>query len=217
MVERAVSARGIRLRSTTYQFEAAQGVNPGALHLRNGICDVVGLEVYPTTGVGNEVRFESRLGGIQGSELDAVIRRQAADKHVGNSLVLEPFAQSRGFAMAVVEEAAVAVDADVGALGKDPGDAFALQRGREFCAFGVMHAMHWPKRLRQAIQVNLLKDRPPGMARRETAVICRMPILGGHHEREDRLQPVDNGDDFVAVRHRQGATGKEVVLNVYQY
>jgi hypothetical protein len=43
---------------------------------------------------------------------------------------------------------------------------------------------------------------------------CRMPILCGGHKRKYCLEGVRHGDYRVSVRHRQRATGQEVVLNI---
>ena len=76
--------------------------------------------------------------------------------------------------------------------------------------------MHRPQRLRQAIQFNLLKYALSRMARREAAVVGRMPILRGDHQRERRLESVYDRDDLVALRHGERAAGQEVVLNINQ-
>ena len=118
--------------------------------------------------------------------------------------------------MAVVEQAAVAVYAGVRAFGKDFGDALPLQPGREFGARRSLHAMHRPERLRETVQVNLLEHFLARMIRGKTAVIGRMPVLRGDHQRERRLQPVRDRNDFIAVRHRERAPGQEIVLNIHQ-
>jgi len=69
---------------------------------------------------------------------------------------------------------------------------------------------------RSSHEQHLLKHLLPRMVRRETAVIGRMPILRGDHERERRLKLVGDGDDRVALRHSQCAAGEEVVLKINQ-
>ena len=75
-------------------------------------------------------------------------------------------------------------------LGNTLAMPVAIQRGGEFRTFGVLHAMHRPERLRQAVQFDLVEHLLAGMACREAAVIGRMPILRGDHERERRLKCV---------------------------
>jgi hypothetical protein len=52
------------------------------------------------------------------------------------------------------------------------------------------------------------------MIHRETAVVCRMPILRGHHQRKRGLKPIRDRNDRVPLRHSQCATEEEIVLNV---
>src|SRR6266550_3081359 len=116
--------------------------------------------------------------------------------------------------MAVVEQAAVAVDGRVRAFWKNPGNPFSVETGVQFSAAGSLNAMRGPQRLWQSFQHDLIEWFFPGMARRETPVIRRMPILRGDHERECRLEFVRDGNDRVSLRHGQRAARQEVVLNV---
>src|SRR5271163_409731 len=102
------------------------------------------------------MRLEAALRRIEHRKLDAIVSRQAAHKNLRNALPLEPFAEAGGFAMAVVEQSAVAVDARVGPLLEYFRDAVLLQRGRKRRARGVLDAMNRPQRLRQTIEFNLL-------------------------------------------------------------
>ena len=43
---------------------------------------------------------------------------------------------------------------------------------------------------------------------------ARVPVLGQDDMREFRRQPVDGGNDLVALRHGQRAAGTEIVLNI---
>src|SRR5919198_335209 len=102
--------------------------------------------------------------------------------------------------MAVVEQAAVTISACIRALLEKLGDAVAVQLRRQFRALCSLHAMHRPQCLRQTVQFNLLEYVLARMTRRETAMIFRMAILCGDHERKRRLKPVRDRDYFVAVR-----------------
>src|SRR5439155_25658375 len=79
-----------------------------------------------------------------------------AHEYFCNALRLEPLAQAGGPAMAVVEQAAVAVYVGVCSFGKYLGDALAVQRSGEFRTCGVLQAVHRPQRLRQTVQFNCL-------------------------------------------------------------
>jgi hypothetical protein len=50
----------------------------------------------------------------------------------------------------------------------------------------------------------------------ETAVIGRMPILGGHDERKLCLELVGQRDNLVPLGHGQSSSGQEVILNIDQ-
>src|ERR1051325_7432253 len=94
----------------TEDFSAIDDMNAGGFHFGDGVCDVGGAEVDAARGVFDEASFETALNGIESGEFDAVIGGEAADEDVGDVAGFEPFAEASGFAMAVVKEAAVAVD-----------------------------------------------------------------------------------------------------------
>ena len=105
---------------------ALDNVNAGALHFRNGILHIVGSEIYAPAGVFDQMCLEAHLNRVQRRELHAVIRRQPADENLRDTLFLEPFAEAGGLAVAVVKQAAVAVDANIRAFGKHLGDVLAV-------------------------------------------------------------------------------------------
>ncbi len=117
--------------------------------------------------------------------------------------------------MAVVEKAAVAVDAGVRAFVENTGPAVAIKAGGKVRARSALHAVGGPKDLREAVELDHGAGRLARMIRRETAVIRRVPVLGGHDEVEGGLQTVEHGNDFIASGDGQGATGKKVILQVY--
>ena len=65
---------------------ALHGGDTGAVHFRDGILHIIGLEVDSPAGVLDEVRFEAQLGRIQRCELHAVIRGQAAYENFRDAL-----------------------------------------------------------------------------------------------------------------------------------
>ena len=111
-----------------------------AFHLLDGILHIVELEVHAAAGIFKEVRFETHLSSIQRGEFHAVIRRQSAHEYFCNALRLEPLAQAGGPAMAVVEQAAVAVNARVRALWENVCDAVTIQLRRQFRAASPLAA-----------------------------------------------------------------------------
>src|SRR6266404_1667376 len=118
--------------------------------------------------------------------------------------------------MPVIEQTAVTVDPFVRALLEHFGDAILLQTCRESRTECVLDAMHWPERLRQPIQINLLEGLIARMICREAAVVRRMPILGGDYERKSRLKSVCDWNQSIAIRHRERTAGEEVVLNIHK-
>src|SRR6266545_7148148 len=100
--------------------------------------------------------------------------------------------------MAVVKETAVTVYAGISALLKHLGDAILFQTCGESCARSVLDTMHWPQRLRQTVQFDLLEHLPAWMTRRKTPLIGRMPVLRGYHQRKCCLESVCNRDHCIA-------------------
>jgi len=96
------------------------------------------------------------------------------------------------------------------------GDATLFQTCWESRTCGVLDAMHWPERLRQTVQMNLLEGLFARMICREAAVVSRMPILGGDYERKRRLKSVCDWNQSIAIRHRERTAGEEVVLNIHK-
>ena len=119
------------------------------LHLSDGIADIIGPKIHTAAGVLNQTRLEAELNRVQRSELHAIIRREAADENIGDALRFEPFAEACGFAMPIIEQAAVTIDAGVRALRKNLHNPIAAQSSSQFRTFGILHAMHRPERLRE--------------------------------------------------------------------
>src|SRR5687768_13772634 len=76
--------------------------------------------------------------------------------------------------------------------------------------------MNRPQRLWQTIQFDLFIDLLSRMTFCETAVIGRMPILRGDHQRELRLKLIRDRNDLISLRHGERAAREKVVLNIYQ-
>lgn len=200
----------------TEDFSAIHDMNAGGFHFGDGVLDVGGAEVDAARGVFDEVGFETALNGIESGEFDAVIGGEAADEDVGDVAGFEPFAEAGGFAMAVVKEAAVAVDLWIRSFLEYFLDARLIERCGEFGAFSVLDAMHRPESLREAVEVDLVVDLFAGMIGGEAAVIRGMPILCRDHDWERRLKFVYDGNDLITVRNSERARRHEVVLDVHQ-
>jgi hypothetical protein len=196
---------------------ALNNLYAGGLHLSDGVVHIGGAEVDAAGGVFDEVGFKTESDGVEGGEIDAVIGGKAADIDVGDAARFEPFAEAGGFAMAVVEEAAVAIDGWVGSFLEDFFDAGLFERGGEFGAFCILDAVHWPEDLRQTIQIDLVVNVFAGMIGGEAAVVGRVPILRRDDDIEGGLQFVRNRNEFVALRDGESAARKEIILNIDQY
>src|SRR5207248_2655648 len=129
---------------------------------------------------------------------------------------LQVIAETGGLAVAVVEEAAVAVDARIGPLAEDRFRAVHLQRFREIGAGSSLHAVVGPEHLGQTGKLHELARLLPGIRRREASVPRRMPVLRRHHEIESLLHAIRDRDHLVAARHGERAAGQEVVLQIDQ-
>lgn len=106
-------------------------MNAGALHFHQCILHVGGAKIDAPTGVLDHISFETEFEGVQSRELDAIVRREPTDENLIDAFFLKPFAETGGFAVAVVEEGAVAIDARVGALFENPSDPVLFQSRSE--------------------------------------------------------------------------------------
>jgi hypothetical protein len=97
---------------------------------RNG--NIIRFKVHAPAGIFNEMASETERYGIERRKLYAVVRRKSAESYLPHGLLPKPFAEPGGLAMAVVEEAAVTVDAGIGPFLKHPYDAVSEQRRRKF-------------------------------------------------------------------------------------
>src|SRR2546423_10875916 len=76
--------------------------------------------------------------------------------------------------------------------------------------------MGGPQDLRESVQVDDLARILARMVCREAPMVCRMPVLCGYDQVEERLYPIGYGHDLIAFGHRQRAGRQEVVLNVHK-
>src|SRR6516164_8708415 len=116
--------------------------------------------------------------------------------------------------MRVIEKRAVAVNVSLGALVKNVTDAARIEWRREFCAVCVLNAVNGPENLFYAVKDDAVARFFPRMICRKAAVIARMPIFRGEDQVEMLLQFIGNRNDFVAMRHGQGAARQEIVLKI---
>ena len=65
--------------------------------------------------------------------------------------------------MAVVKKPAVTINFRISPFVEHPGNAIAIQGRGEICPFGVLHAMHGPEGLGQAVQGDLVENFFPRM------------------------------------------------------
>ena len=116
--------------------------------------------------------------------------------------------------MAVVEEAAVAVDGWVSSFLEDFLDAWLIERSGEFGAFCVLDAMNGPESLGKAVEFNLVENVFPRVVCGKASVVAWVPILCSDDEIESELELVNDGNDFVAIGNSKSAAGQEVVLDI---
>ena len=134
--------------------------------------------VDATTTVGYQDGFKSQSECVQHGELDTVVRCQTHYKQAYRSVLAEVFFQPGTVLAPVVNKPAVTVDLWIGTFGKDMLDLPRVQLRGEFGAGGFLDAMDRPKHLCNAIQLEYLSCLVPGVVRRKTRVMGRMPILG---------------------------------------
>src|SRR5207248_331742 len=98
---------------------ALHHLHAGLAHLRNRPSHVAGTKLDAAARVFDERHAKTQLARVERGELDAVIGCQPQDVDLARAAALQVIAQAGGLAVAVVEEAAVAVDVRIGPLAKD--------------------------------------------------------------------------------------------------
>ena len=78
----------------------------------------------------------------------------------------------------------------------------------------ILNAMRRPETLFGAIENNALARFFARMIGCEAGMVRRMPILRRHDELEAFLQFIRDRNDFVAMRHSQGAARQEIILKI---
>src|SRR5208337_3499685 len=102
-----------RRRVRTLPLCTLANPNTGSFHLGNCRLHIIGMEIDSPACVQDQVCLEAELQGVEGGEHDAIICRQTADEDFRNAFFFQPLAKPRRFAMTVIEETAVAIDARV--------------------------------------------------------------------------------------------------------
>jgi hypothetical protein len=74
--------------------------------------------------------------------------------------------------------------------------------------------MHRPEDLFDSVENDAIPRFFPRMICGEAAVIGRMPIFGRHDQIETSLHFIGNRNDFITVRHRQGAARQKIILKI---
>lgn len=185
-------------------------------HIGHGGIDIAGLEVDAPASILHQIGLEAQLLGVEGGELDAIIGGQPQHKHAPDALGLEPVAHAGSAAVAIVEEAAVAVDVGVGAFGEHAGDAAGVECAYKFGTKTILNAMDGPQHLRKPVEVDDLSGLAPGVVGGEAAVGGGVPVLGGHDAAKVRHERVGDGHDEVAFIDGQCAQGAKIVLQIHE-
>ena len=82
-------------------------------------------------------------------------------------------------------------------------------------AVGCHDAMGGPEYLLAVGKRCGLERLAAGVVGGEGDVVGRVPVLRDDHGGEFGREAVDEGDDGVAIRYREGAAGAKIVLDVY--
>jgi hypothetical protein len=77
-----------------------------------------------------------------------------------------------------------------------------------------LDAVVWPQDLIEAFNGDQVADRTAIVLARKRPVVGRVPVLSSDDEFIIFHQSIRHEYDLVPIRHRQGATGQEVVLDV---
>lgn len=172
------------------------------------------LQIHASASSDVNIHGEAFLKCIQHGKLHAVVGGDARDGEMCDALLLQPLAHARAGAMTIVKEAAVTVDARIHALLEHTMDMLDIECRSELSAVSVLHAVHGPEGLGEAIELSLLEGFSAWVVRGEAAVIHRVPVLRGDDEIELRHEVIDDWEDLVTSGHGQSTAGHEVVLDV---
>jgi hypothetical protein len=93
-------------------------------------------------------------------------------------------------------------------------DSACVKCGSEFSATRILNAMHRPENLFDAVENDAVARLFARMIGCEAAMIRRMPILRRHDSLKTFLQFIRDRNDFVAMRHSQGAARHEIILKI---
>ena len=117
-------ARKVEKGSHSLNYSRAFGDTYSSFpQLLESTVDVAGVAFHASTAVEKQVRPKADLNGVQGSELDAVVRRQPHYENVGNPAFVKEVTQPGRMPVSVIEETAVAIDRSVGSFLEDAVDA----------------------------------------------------------------------------------------------
>lgn len=177
-------------------------------------CDVVWVEVHASAGVLDEGDSKAFHKGIESREFEAVVGREADEMDLGDALTFEKFGEAGGFAVAVVKEAAVAVDLGIAAFADNVIEMTGMELAWELGSFASLNAVGGPEDLLEAVEVDFFPDFFVGMVTSEASVVGGVPVLGRDDEVVCRHQFVDDGDNVISFRDGKVAAREEVVLDV---
>jgi hypothetical protein len=123
---------------------ASHDVHAEPSHLLDCALRVFRMCIDSTTAVFDHYGFEPQRPGVKRRVLYAIVRRQPHQIDPLDAAREQEVAQARGLAVGIVVEAALAVDARIGALLEDPPDAQRIQLLNQLSPARPLHAMHRP-------------------------------------------------------------------------
>src|SRR5262245_50687245 len=115
----------------------------------------------------------------------------------------------------VIKKGAVAINVSLSALVEDMSNSGCVEQGSKLSASCVLNAMHGPENLFDSVEDDAISRPLTLVICGEAAVVRWMPIFGRDNKAKVPLQFVGEGNDFIAMRHRQGAAGQKVILQIY--
>jgi len=114
----------------------------------------------------------------------------------------------------VLAKRRIGIDARAVTLADHQLDLRDLETGMERRAFGALHAVVGPQRLRAVRHLDGLERTTAGVGAGERGVPRRVPVLGQDDMGEPPCQSVDHGHDRVALRHGERAARTEIELRI---
>ena len=172
------------------------------------------VEVDGTAGVAHDDRRQAQAAGVESRVADAVVVGEPAEEDAREASLAEIAGEAGGGGAVVLKESGVGIDLRVEALAQDQLGLRQVKRGVELGAEGALNTVIGPERLGAVAQFDFVEGVFAGVSGGEGGMRGRVPVLREDDVLELWRNPVNHGNDRIAVCNGQCPSGAEVVLYV---